>query len=60
MSLSITTRDNGNDSRALHAEKYFDKNNPDIYTMDIQPYSYQQEILDKLELNVQSAVLPAI
>lgn len=36
-------------ARALHAEKYYDKNNPDIYTMDIQPYSYQREILDKLE-----------
>lgn len=35
--------------RALQAEKYFDSNNPEIYTMDIQPYSYQQEILDKLE-----------
>ena len=33
---------------ALQAEKYFDNNNPEIYTMDIQPYSYQQEILDKL------------
>ena len=36
-------------SRALQAEKYFDNNNAEIYTMDIQPYSYQQEILDKLE-----------
>lgn len=35
--------------RALKAEKYFDANNAEIYTMDIQPYSYQQEILDKLE-----------
>ena len=35
--------------RALQAEKYFDSNNPEIYTMDIQPYSYQQEILDRLE-----------
>ena len=35
--------------RALQAEKYFDNNNPEIYTMDIQPYSYQQEILDRLE-----------
>ena len=34
---------------ALHAEKYFDANNAGIYTMDIRPYSYQQEILDKLE-----------
>ncbi len=36
-------------ARALKAEKYFDKNNAEIYTMDIQPYSYQQEILDKLD-----------
>ena len=36
-------------ARALLAEKYFDSNYAEIYTMDIQPYSYQQEILDKLE-----------
>lgn len=36
-------------ARALKAEKYFDSNNPQIYTMEIQPYSYQREILDKLE-----------
>ena len=36
-------------ARARQAEKYFDSNNAEIYTMDIQPYSYQQEILDKLE-----------
>ena len=36
-------------ARALKAEKYFDANNPEIYTLDIAPYSYQQEILDKLE-----------
>ena len=36
-------------ARALKAEKYFDTNNAEVYTMDIQPYSYQQEILDKLE-----------
>ena len=35
--------------RALQAEKYFENNNAEIYTMDIQPYSYQQEILDRLE-----------
>ena len=35
--------------RALKAEKYFDTNNPELYTLDIQPYSYQKEILDKLE-----------
>lgn len=33
----------------MKAEKYFDTNNAEIYTMDIQPYSYQQEILDKLD-----------
>ena len=36
-------------ARALKAEKYFDSNNAEVYTMDIAPYSYQQEILDKLE-----------
>ena len=36
-------------ARALRAEKYFDANNAELYTMDIAPYSYQQEILDKLE-----------
>ncbi len=36
-------------ARALRAEKYFDSNNAEVYTMDIMPYSYQQEILDKLE-----------
>ena len=36
-------------AHALKAEKYFDSNNAEVYTMDIQPYSYQQEILDKLE-----------
>ena len=36
-------------ARALNAEKYFGANNAEVYTMDITPYSYQQEILDKLE-----------
>ena len=36
-------------ARALKAEKYFDTNNTALYTMDITPYSYQQEILDRLE-----------
>ena len=36
-------------ARALRAEKFFDSNSAEIYTMDIQPYSYQQEILDKLD-----------
>ena len=35
--------------RALKAEKYFEANETEVYTMDIAPYSYQQEILDKLE-----------
>ncbi|MCF0146127.1 MAG: NgoFVII family restriction endonuclease, partial [Eubacterium sp.] len=32
-------------ARALKAEKYFDSNNAEMYTMDVSPYSYQQEIL---------------
>ena len=36
-------------ARALKAEKYYDSNSDAVYTMDIAPYSYQQEILDKLE-----------
>ncbi len=36
-------------SRALKAEKYFDSSNAEAYIVDVQPYSYQQEILDKLE-----------
>lgn len=35
-------------ARALKAEKYYDSNDPEIYTIDIAPYSYQQEILDRL------------
>ena len=35
--------------RALKAEKYGDANHSDIFTLDINPYSYQQEILDKLD-----------
>ncbi len=35
--------------RALKAEKCFEANETEVYTMDIAPYSYQQEILDKLE-----------
>ena len=34
---------------ALNAEKYHESNNAELYTMDIRPYSYQQEILDKLD-----------
>ena len=33
----------------MKAEKYFDSNNAETYTFDITPYSYQHEILDKLE-----------
>ncbi len=36
-------------ARALKAEKYFGSNDANLYTLDIQPYSYQQEILDRLE-----------
>ena len=36
-------------TRALKAEKHFDANNAEVYTMDVVPYSYQQEILDQLE-----------
>ncbi len=36
-------------AHALKAEKYFDSNNSELYTLDITPYSYQQEILDKLD-----------
>lgn len=36
-------------ARALKAEKYFNTNEAEVYTMDIIPYSYQQEILDKLD-----------
>ncbi len=36
-------------ARALKAEKYYGSNNSELYTLDINPYSYQQEILDKLE-----------
>ena len=36
-------------ARALKAEKYSEADHSGIYTLDIQPYSYQQEILDKLE-----------
>lgn len=36
-------------ARALKTEKYFDNSNAEVYTMDIAPYSYQQEILDRLE-----------
>lgn len=36
-------------ARALMAEKYVDGSCSEVYTMDIMPYSYQQEILDKLE-----------
>lgn len=36
-------------SRALKAERFSEKNDPKKYIIDVSPYSYQQEILDKLE-----------
>lgn len=36
-------------AHALAAEKYFGANDPSLYTVDVRPYSYQQEILDRLE-----------
>ena len=36
-------------TRALKDEKYSETDNSGIYTLDILPYSYQQEILDKLD-----------
>ena len=36
-------------AHALKVEKYFDSNSTEMYTLDITPYSYQQEILDKLD-----------
>ena len=36
-------------ARALKNEKYHDTNQADLYTVDVRPYSYQQEILDQLE-----------
>lgn len=35
-------------ARALNAEKYFDSNDDSVYTIDVQPYYFQEEILDKL------------
>lgn len=35
-------------AKALKSEKYFDSTNNAVFTLDIHPYSYQQEILDKL------------
>lgn len=36
-------------ARALRNEKYHDVNQAELYTVDVRPYSYQQEILDQLE-----------
>lgn len=36
-------------AKALKAEKYSGGGDSEYYTMDILPYSYQQEILDKLD-----------
>ena len=35
--------------RALLSERFYEANNERRYTFDINPYSYQQEILDKLQ-----------
>ena len=34
---------------ALKNEKYHDANQEELYTVDVRPYSYQQEILDQLD-----------
>ena len=36
-------------ARALKAEKYQGTEQSEIYTLDVQPYAFQQEILDRLE-----------
>lgn len=36
-------------ARALKAERYHKTEDKSIYTLDVIPYSYQQEILDKLQ-----------
>ncbi len=36
-------------ARALKNERYHDSNQADLYTVDVRPYTYQQEILDQLE-----------
>ena len=36
-------------ARALKAERYHKESNANKYTIDVIPFSYQQEILDKLE-----------
>ena len=46
-------------ARALKAEKYLDGSNDPVYTMDITPYSYQQEILDKLDAERTVRAIPA-
>lgn len=42
-------------SRALKAETFSQKNQTELYVVDVRPYSFQQEILDKLnaERNVR-------
>ncbi len=47
--FSTTRRSEGAVGPGTESGKYFDANNTEVYTMDIAPYSYQQEILDKLE-----------
>lgn len=39
--------------RALKAEKAFEGNGDEIYTVEVTPYAYQQEILDQLEAERQ-------
>lgn len=36
-------------AKSLNSEKFLNSKSDNIYNMDIKPYSYQQEILDKLE-----------
>ena len=36
-------------ARALKAERYHEANNAEAFTLDIAPYAFQQEILDRLE-----------
>ena len=36
-------------ARALKAEKYQGTEQSEVYTIDVQPYAFQQEILDRLE-----------
>lgn len=46
---TYTERDNLRLMKALKAEKYREANDGEKYLLDITPYAYQQEILDRLE-----------